>query len=522
MPSTEQDKAAPQAGHTANWQDRLALIDRSVDWQAFDKYLRWIKPDSQNTGDHSPLVLFKAMLLQHWHGLIAADFDYLVSDSMAFRKFIGVPAGTAAPDHLAIATFRRLLIERDIATDVFGELRRQFEASALLNEPTSQSDASSRSGQPSPYVLASDVEMFEPPAWAALEQSYLRFWSDQPALFGEKGFASAALADIPDSVRTHCVVFRALNVRKAASTGQRDAATDGHRITADDFVLEWAGDSIADGEHVAPVKTTLREKADANLETYGHAGIHSNLLKACHLALSERRAIRTSGYILDDAGKYCQFWSVFAPANTVDSPVQLLTGVVLFMPMSEPLLAGARTPYTFDKVRQTPKRIFGSDVSHRALGPSDWVKIEQGFLDYWNGLRGERQSPQLSDIKLTSLFELGPYLTVTRVLPDNQFRYEYIGQHIKTANEGDATGAVVSAKAKHNTIKYGHPGLQHDLLAVFSRAANRVGPAGTSTYYINSGGRRCQMWTVHAPVADDQGRIAMLLGVTLIKPLAVN
>lgn len=530
MASLEHDRSSLASRNYTNWQARLALIDRSIDWRAFDKYLRWIKPEATSSDTYPPLALFKAMLLQHWHGLIAADFDYLVNDSISFRTFIGIGLTDPAPDHLAVSTFRRLLVERDVATDIFSELRRQFESAALLaaaGEADTDGTAAQAGGCSSPYALASDVTLFEPPAWVALENAFLRFWSGHGTFLGNRGFRVADLDAIPEAVKSHFVVLRAMNVQDSAATDVADdnAGDDAARRSgerADDYVIEWVGDSIADGAQVAPVKATLRERADANLETYGHAGIHSNLINACQMAFGERRAIRTSGYILNDSGQACQFWSLFVPATAEDAAVPLLAGIMFFTPTPEPILAGARTPYTLQNFQHGRQDFLNADVGSRALGPLEWVKIEQGLLDFWNRIRDGRNAPQMADIKLSDLVGLGPNLTLTRVLPDNEFRYEFIGQHIKMANEGDATGTVISAKADFNTAEYGHPGLQRDLLAVFNRTAERLRPAGTSTYYVNSGGRRCQMWTLHAPIADGGGRVAMLLGVTLIRPLAVN
>jgi len=127
-----------------------------------------------------------------------------------------------------------------------------------------------------------------------------------------------------------------------------------------------------------------------------------------------------------------------------------------------------------------------------------------------------------SNMKLTDLPELEPYLTLIRVLKDKGFQYELIGDHIQIQNEGDATGQFIAEKQDFNLREYGHGGLQDELGSIFSRAVAQLQPIGTNTYYVNSGGARCQMWTIHAPLSDEFGEVCMLIGVTLIKKVSVN
>ncbi len=304
----EKRRAATSKAGRAVARTWLDQVDALVDWTRFDRYLRWLDASPEACPAHPPLVLFKAMLLLHWFALIAMEFDTEMEDRRSFRRFVGLADDRPPPDHAEVCDFRRLLLKRDIAVEIFSELRDQ-------------------------------LDRFDPLTLAPT---------------GGVGKLSALAAEL------------------------------------------------------------------------------------------------------------------------------------------------------------------------QALGPPEWHSLEQSFLDFWYRKRRDRPAPLMRDITLGEAPELDPYLALIRVLPDGKFHYAHVGLDIEAANEGSLVGTTVDQKAAQNLRLRGHVGLQGELAAMFHHAVVEMRPVSTSTYFVNAGGGKCQIWSVSAPLNDDRGRVTMLIGVALIRPIAVN
>ena len=153
--------------------ERLDLIDRLVDWGQFDRYLRWL--DSAPTGrwPHRPITLFKSLLLEQWFSMGAAEFDFDMADRACYRRFLGLADGVAAPPHVTICAFRRLLLERDVASELEAELKRQFSDLELMMEAGSLGQLGSADG--ADEVLSLNIDA-RPQEWVALERVFLDYW----------------------------------------------------------------------------------------------------------------------------------------------------------------------------------------------------------------------------------------------------------------------------------------------------------------------------------------------------------
>ncbi len=295
--------------------DRLDQVDRLIDWDRFERYFRWLDTSDSECAGCSPMVLFKAMLLQQWFALNAVEFDFDVRDRRSFREFIGVGPNDKFPTHEMICGFRRILVERKILQGVFGEIRVQL-------------------------------------------------------------------------------------------MGNRSGATERR-----------------------------------------HDG-------------------------MDTAGR---------PAELID-PIE------------------------------------SSDV----LGPTEWKRLENALVTYWRSKRQGMQLPSLGDIKLTEVPELQPYFTLVRVSDDGRFRYEFVGSEIERANAGRLTNVVLDDKHDDNLGRFGHAGLQGELLALCRRTMTRRCPVTTSTFFTNAAGVKCQLWTVQAPLVNADRQVTMLIGAALIKAVTIN
>ena len=293
--------------------ERLDGIDRLVDWDRFDRHLRWLDSAPLGRRADRPLTLFKALLLEQWFSLCAAEFEFEMTDRACYRRFLGLADSAPAPSHAAVCAFRRLLLERGVAVDLFAELHRQLCGSGAV-------------------LTARD----------------------------------------PDEL----------------------------------------------------------DRADG---------------------------------------------------------------------------AGAFFDFNID------------------VRPWEWIALERRFLNYWHGLCGERDAPLLSDVKLDDVPEMiKPYLVLVRILPDGEFLHESIGDQLESANEGTITGSTIDERLQRNLNQYEHAGLYGVLSELYRSVSTQRRAAGSSTYYFNAGGNKCQLWIVQAPLCDAGGAVTMLLGTALILPVSVN
>ncbi len=491
----------PLKATSSRFRERLELIDNAVDWTQFDRFLRWLQQDVDSDTAFEPILLFKAMLILHWHALTAPEFDHAIEDSVAFRRFVGLKPGETGPLHASVAAFRRLLVSRDAAEDALADLRGQLSRQSILEALEGQVNDFGGTGLDELYPLASDVHQIRPPAWVSLEQKFVDFWKSSCAQAELPCLAIDAQEFAPEDLLPHLTVLRVLE---------------------EDFRFEFFGEAIAAENQNDPSGDTINAKARRNKAAYGHAGLQGELIALCRAGVSRRQPVATSAYFLNGMRNRRNLWTVLAPVVDARSGDQFLIGVSLIVHVENPnALNRSLSPAQLPTLTNDLDR-FSLDTDFRALGPPEWIAIEKVFLDYWNQRRGDRKAPLTADIKLTDIAAIAPHITLITVLKDVGFQYESIGEHIQSQNEGNATGQIIGEKRARNLDEFGHAGLQDELSTVFSRAVAGLQPVGTSTYYVNSGGTRCQMWTLHAPLSDDLGEVTMLLGVTLIKRVSAN
>ena len=149
--------------------------------------------------------------------------------------------------------------------------------------------------------------------------------------------------------------------------------------------------------------------------------------------------------------------------------------------------------------------------------------MENKLLEYWNRQRKGRKSPHMRDIKLSDIPDLKSNLTLIRVLhPEIDFRYEFVGDQIEEGNEGTIEGGIIGRRIDRNMQEYGHAGLQGDLRESFLSAVHSVAPAATSRHFVNANNHVRQLWSLQAPLSNDDGEVAMLIGIMLVKPISAN
>jgi transposase, IS5 family len=88
------------------------------------------------------VAMFKALLLQQWHGLSDPALEASIEDRLSFRRFCGFALDAETPDHVTIHRFRETLRQLGLADRVFEEVNRQIDNRGLILRQGTLIDAS--------------------------------------------------------------------------------------------------------------------------------------------------------------------------------------------------------------------------------------------------------------------------------------------------------------------------------------------------------------------------------------------
>jgi transposase, IS5 family len=90
----------------------LGEAEALIDWSEIEQQLEGIYSASTGRPSYALLTLFKAMLLQQWYGLSDPRTEEAISDSISFRRFVGLSLADPVPDHSTLSRFRAQLGNR--------------------------------------------------------------------------------------------------------------------------------------------------------------------------------------------------------------------------------------------------------------------------------------------------------------------------------------------------------------------------------------------------------------------------
>lgn len=110
----------------------LADLAKLVDWTGFDRILRAIPIAAKGEASYPALVMFKALLLQRWHGLSDPEMEAALADRLSFMAFAGLSLGDRTPDHSTIWRFRERLGALSLLDKLLAETNRQLEQAGLV------------------------------------------------------------------------------------------------------------------------------------------------------------------------------------------------------------------------------------------------------------------------------------------------------------------------------------------------------------------------------------------------------
>ncbi len=113
--------------------ERLDQLSGLVKWYRFEKILARLRHEGgAGRPAYSPLLMFKALLLQSLYGLSDAELEDAISDRWSFRHFVGLSVEAPVPDHTTLCRFRNLLSDTGLLDTLFGELDQQLDQAGLI------------------------------------------------------------------------------------------------------------------------------------------------------------------------------------------------------------------------------------------------------------------------------------------------------------------------------------------------------------------------------------------------------
>ncbi|MCF0222943.1 MAG: transposase [Fibrobacter sp.] len=119
----------------------LEQINNSIPWGEFETILRkafdeYCKKHGENNGANPKafghLRIFKALVLRHCHELTDEQTEYLIMDSLSFRRFVGLSLNDAVPGSDVICNYRLMLEEMQIYDVIFSKLEQMMTEKELV------------------------------------------------------------------------------------------------------------------------------------------------------------------------------------------------------------------------------------------------------------------------------------------------------------------------------------------------------------------------------------------------------
>jgi IS5 family transposase len=115
----------------------LVKVYHLLDWQRFAVILHDVYARGNPVGGvvpYDPLKMFRAMILQAWHGLSDPKMEEALKVRMDFIWFTGFDMADSVPDETSICRFRNRLINKKLDKRLFSELNLQLTAHGIMVE----------------------------------------------------------------------------------------------------------------------------------------------------------------------------------------------------------------------------------------------------------------------------------------------------------------------------------------------------------------------------------------------------
>jgi len=139
MPKDTQLSLADQLFHPHKHNTRTAQflmsMDKVIDWNALVSIISVLDQTGTARGGrprHSPLLMVKALFLQHFYGLSDPQLEEQLNDRLSFQRFTGMSLGHRAPDFTSFWKFKDELAKAGLTEKLFEEVNRQLDAKGLF------------------------------------------------------------------------------------------------------------------------------------------------------------------------------------------------------------------------------------------------------------------------------------------------------------------------------------------------------------------------------------------------------
>ena len=122
--------------------ETLERLGELIDWSVIARLLSPVHGSRYGAPGYPAVAMFKALLLQQWHGLSDPGLEASLEDRLSFRRFCGFALDAETPDHVTIHRFRETLRQHGLADRVFEEVNRQIDSCGLILRQGTLIDAS--------------------------------------------------------------------------------------------------------------------------------------------------------------------------------------------------------------------------------------------------------------------------------------------------------------------------------------------------------------------------------------------
>lgn len=130
------------SGKRTRRKDHLLEVDSLVDWPQVAVLLRSLRDKGTGRPPYSPLMLFKALLLQRWYTLSDEALEDALYDRLSFRRFVGLGLEEAIPDASTLCRFRSDMAAASLGDALFETVCRSLDARGLIVRQGTLIDAS--------------------------------------------------------------------------------------------------------------------------------------------------------------------------------------------------------------------------------------------------------------------------------------------------------------------------------------------------------------------------------------------
>ena len=112
--------------------DALSKNDALMDWASFQPILKGgLGRSSVDPQGYDPLVLFKCLLIGHWHGLSDPKLERALKVRLDFMIFCRLDLHAPVPDETTYCRFRNALVKGGVCDDLLAEVCLQIEEHGL-------------------------------------------------------------------------------------------------------------------------------------------------------------------------------------------------------------------------------------------------------------------------------------------------------------------------------------------------------------------------------------------------------